>query len=171
MIILDDEADVNKAVLASQRLLKKDNVVAVLGPTVSGNTLAIMQSFSAANVPLVSCAAAGEDRLPGQPWIFKTAQSDRHAVLSILDHAKKQGFKKLGIITVSDGYGQAGREVLKELIPASGFELVADEVYGPKDTDMSAQLTKLKSASPTPSSAGAPIPAPRSSPATGRNWA
>jgi branched-chain amino acid transport system substrate-binding protein len=148
MIILDDEADVNKAVLASQRLLKKDNVVAVLGPTVSGNTLAIMQSFSAAKVPLVSCAAAEKIVSPVNPWIFKTAQSDRHAVLSILEHAKKQGFKKLGIITVSDGYGQAGREVLKELIPAGGFELVADEVYGPKDTDMSAQLTKLKSASP-----------------------
>jgi branched-chain amino acid transport system substrate-binding protein len=148
MIILDDETDVNKAVLASQRLLKKENAVAVLGPTVSGNTLAIMNAFPAASVPLVSCAAAEKIVNPVNPWIFKTAQSDRHAVLSILAHAKKQGYKKLAIITVSDGYGQAGREVLKELIPAGGFELAADEVYGPKDTDMSAQLTKLKSASP-----------------------
>jgi len=148
MIILDDETDVNKAVLAAQRLLKKDNVAAVLGPTVSGNTLAIMNSFPAAKVPLVSCAAAEKIVSPVNPWIFKTAQSDRHAVLSILEHAKKQGYKKLAIITVSDGYGQAGREVLKELIPAGGFEVVADEVYGPKDTDMSAQLTKLKSAAP-----------------------
>jgi len=148
MIILDDETDVNKAVLAAQRLLKKDNVVAVLGPTVSGNTLAIMNSFPAAKVPLVSCAAAEKIVNPVNPWIYKTAQSDRHAVLSILEHARKQGYKKLAIITVSDGYGQAGREVLKELIPAGGFEVVADEVYGPKDTDMSAQLTKLKSAAP-----------------------
>ncbi|KUG29289.1 branched-chain amino acid abc transporter, amino acid-binding protein [hydrocarbon metagenome] len=148
MIILDDETDVNKAVLASQRLLKKDNVAAVLGPTVSGNTLAIMSAFPPAKVPLVSCAAAEKIVNPVNPWIFKTAQSDRHAVLSILEHAKKQGYKKLAIITVSDGYGQAGREVLKELVPAGGFELVADEVYGPKDTDMSAQLTKLKAASP-----------------------
>jgi branched-chain amino acid transport system substrate-binding protein len=148
VIVLDDETDVNKAVLAADRLLKKENVVAVLGPTVSGNTLAVAPKFVAAKVPLVSCAAAEKIVKPVSPWVFKTAQSDRLAVARILAHAKKQGYKKLAILTVSDGYGQAGREVLKELVPAGGFELVSDEVYGPKDTDMTAQLTKIKGASP-----------------------
>jgi branched-chain amino acid transport system substrate-binding protein len=148
VIVLDDETDVNKAVLAADRLLKKENVVAVVGPTVSGNTLAVVPKFVAARAPLVSCAAAEKIVNPVSPWVFKTAQSDRLAVARILSHAKKQGYGKLAILTVSDGYGQAGREVLKELIPAGGFTLVADEVYGPKDTDMTAQLTKIKGASP-----------------------
>ena len=148
VIVLDDETDVNKAVLAADRLLKKDNVVAVVGPTVSGNSLAVAPKFAAAKVPLVSCAAAEKIVKPVSPWVFKTAQSDRLAVARILAHAKKQGYKKLAVLTVSDGYGQAGREVLKELVPAQGFELVSDEVYGPKDTDMTAQLTKIKGASP-----------------------
>jgi branched-chain amino acid transport system substrate-binding protein len=148
VVILDDETDVNKAVLAVDRLLKKENVVAVVGPTVSGNSLAVAPKFEAAKVPLVSCAAAEKIVKPVSPWVFKTAQSDRLAVARILSHAKKQGYKKLAILTVSDGYGQAGREVLKEMIPAGGFELIADEVYGPKDTDMTAQLTKLKGAAP-----------------------
>ncbi len=148
VIILDDETDVNKAVLATDRLLKKDNVVAVVGPTVSGNSLAVAPKFVAAKVPMVSCAAAEKIVKPVSPWVFKTAQSDRLAVARILGHAKKQGYKKLAILTVSDGYGQAGREVLKEMIPAGGFELTADEVYGPKDTDMTAQLTKIKGAAP-----------------------
>ncbi|WP_428561917.1 MAG: ABC transporter substrate-binding protein [Solidesulfovibrio sp. DCME] len=148
VIVLDDETDVNKAVLAADRLLKKDNVVAVVGPTVSGNTLAVAPKFVAAKVPLVSMAAAEKIVKPVSPWVFKTAQSDRLAVARILAHAGKAGHKKLAILTVSDGYGQAGREVLKELVPAGGFELVADEVYGPKDTDMAAQLTKIKGASP-----------------------
>ncbi len=148
VVVLDDETDVNKAVLAADRLLKKENVVAVVGPTVSGNSLAVASKFEAARVPLVSCAAAEKIVNPVSPWVFKTAQSDRLAVARILDHAKKQGYTKLAILTVSDGYGQAGREVLKELIPAGGFTLVADEAYGPKDTDMTAQLTKIKGASP-----------------------
>ena len=148
LIIYDDETDVNKAVLNADRLLKKDKVVAVVGPTTSGNTLAIMNKFSTAQVPLVSCAAAEKIVKPVNPWIFKTPQSDRHAVQRILQHAGKQGYKKIAIITVSDGYGQAGRQVLKELAPAMGFELVADEVYGPKDTDMTAQLTKIKGLAP-----------------------
>jgi branched-chain amino acid transport system substrate-binding protein len=148
VVILDDETDVNKAVLAADRLLKMENVVAVIGPTVSGNTLAVAPKFEAAKVPLISCAAAEKIVRPVSPYVFKTAQSDRLAVARILSHARARGFRKLAILTVSDGYGQAGREVLKETIPAGGFELVADEVYGPKDTDMTAQLTKIKGTAP-----------------------
>jgi branched-chain amino acid transport system substrate-binding protein len=147
-VILDDETDVNKAVLGAQRLIRMDKVVAVMGPTTSGNTLAIMQNVAAAETPLISFSAAEKIVNPVNPWIFKNPQSDRHAVARILEHAKGRGYKKLAILTVSDGYGQAGREVLKELVPAGGFELIADEVYGPKDTDMTAQLTKIKAAAP-----------------------
>jgi branched-chain amino acid transport system substrate-binding protein len=148
VIVYDDETDVNKCVLAADKLLRKDNVVAVIGPTTSGNTLAIMNKFSEAKVPLVSCSAAEKIVNPVNPWVFKTPQSDRHAALKILEHAKAQGYKRIAIISVSDGYGQAGRSVLQELLPAQGFELVADEVYGPKDTDMTAQLTKIKGFTP-----------------------
>jgi branched-chain amino acid transport system substrate-binding protein len=148
VVILDDETDVNKAVLATDRLLKKERVSAILGPTTSGNSLAVMGKAAAAKTPLISCSAAEKITKPVNPYIFKVAPSDRLAVARILSHAKKQGYKKLAILTVSDGFGQAGREVLKELIPADGFELVADEVFGPKDTDMTAQLTKLQGASP-----------------------
>jgi len=148
LVIYDDETNVNKAVLAADKLIKKDRVVAVLGPTVSGNTLAIMNKFSAAKLPLVSCSAAEKIVKPVNPWVFKTPQSDRHAVKTILNHAKAAGLKKIAILTVSNGFGQAGRAVLQELVPAEGMELVADEVYGPKDTDMTAQLTKIKGLAP-----------------------
>ncbi|HML55088.1 MAG TPA: ABC transporter substrate-binding protein [Solidesulfovibrio magneticus] len=148
VVILDDETDVNKAVLAVDRLIKKENVAAILGPTTSGNSLAVMGKAAAAKIPLISCSAAEKITKPVNPYIFKVAPSDRLAVARILTHAKAKGYKKLAILTVSDGFGQAGREVLKELVPAEGFELVADEVFGPKDTDMTAQLTKIQGASP-----------------------
>jgi len=147
VIVYDDESDVNKCVMAAKKLLDPDEVAAVIGPSISGNTLAISKFFSSAEVPLVSCAAAEKIVRPVDPWIFNTPQLDRHAVARILMDARDKGYKRLAILTVSDGYGQAGRAVLKELVPAEGFELAADEVYGPKDTDMTAQLTKIKGAS------------------------
>jgi branched-chain amino acid transport system substrate-binding protein len=146
LIVYDDESDVNKCVMAAKKLLDQDGVAVVIGPSISGNTLAISKFFSSAEVPLVSCAAAEKIVRPVDPWVFNTPQLDRHAVTRILQDAKAKGYAKLAILTVSDGYGQAGRGVLKELVPAQGFELVADEVYGPKDTDMTAQLTKIKGA-------------------------
>ncbi len=148
VIVYDDETNVNKCVMAAQKLLKKDRVSVVIGPTTSGNTLAIMKFFKQAKVPMVSCAASERIVKPIEPMVFKTPQSDRHAVQAILKDAKKRGYKNIAILTVSDGYGQSGRAVLQELIPAQGFTLAADEVYGPKDTDMTAQLTKIKGASP-----------------------
>lgn len=148
IIVYDDESDVNKCVMAAKKLIEQDKVAVVLGPSISGNTLAITKFFAPAKVPLVSCAAAEKIVKPVDPWVFNTPQLDRHAVGKILADAKKKGYAKLAILTVSDGFGQAGRAVLQELVPAQGLTLVADEVYGPKDTDMSAQLTKIKGAAP-----------------------
>jgi branched-chain amino acid transport system substrate-binding protein len=143
VVVYDDESDVNKCVMAARKLLDQDKAVAVMGPSLSGNTLAVAKFFSRAEVPLISMAAAEKIVRPVDPWVFNTPQLDRHAATTILAHAKAQGYQRLAILTVSDGYGQAGRQVLQELIPAQGFSLVADEVYGPKDTDMTAQLTKI----------------------------
>lgn len=148
VVIYDDETDVNKCVLAADKLIKKDRVAAVVGPSVSGNTLAIMNKFPRARIPLVSCAASEKITKPVNPWVFKTPQTDRHAVQAILAHAKGAGIKNIAILTVSNGFGQSGRAVLKELVPAAGMQLVADELYGPKDTDMTAQLTKIKGLHP-----------------------
>ncbi|WP_027175637.1 ABC transporter substrate-binding protein [Desulfovibrio aminophilus] len=148
IVVYDDESDVNKCVMAARKLLDQDKVVAVLGPSISGNTLAIMKLFGPAKTPLVSCSASEKIISPVDPWVFNTPQLDRHAVLRILQDAKKKGYAKIAILTVSDGYGQSGRAVLQELTPAQGLTLVADEVFGPKDTDMTAQLTKIKAAAP-----------------------
>ena len=148
IIVYDDETDVDKCVLSTDKLLENDGVVAVVGPSTSGNTLAIMDKFATAEIPLVSCAAAERIVQPVSPWVFKTPQSDRHAVTRILNHVIAQGYTKVAIITVSDGFGQAGRAVLQELIPAMGLELVADEVYGPEDTIMTAQLTSINDQNP-----------------------
>ncbi|MFP4325100.1 MAG: ABC transporter substrate-binding protein, partial [Desulfonatronovibrio sp.] len=148
IVIYDDETEVNKAVLAADRLIRRDRIQAGIGGTTSGNTLAIMNNFSRAEIPLVSMAAAERIVNPVNPWIFKTPQSDRHAVTKILNHAKDQGYEDIAILTVSDGFGQAGREVLRELIPEIGMNMVADEIYGPKDTDMTSQLTAIRKHDP-----------------------
>jgi branched-chain amino acid transport system substrate-binding protein len=144
IIVYDDETDATKAVTAVDRLIKKDRVAAVIGPSTTGSTLAIVPKVEGAQIPLVSCAAAKKIVDPVKKWVFKTPQSDALAVKRIYQHARKAGISKVAILTCSDGYGAAGREELKGMAAAAGITVVADEVYGPKDTDMTAQLTKIK---------------------------
>jgi branched-chain amino acid transport system substrate-binding protein len=72
------------------------------------------------------------------------AASDILAVKKIFSDLKQRGLTKVAILTASDAYGAGGREDIKELAPQMGIALVADEVFGSKDTDMTAQLTRIK---------------------------
>ncbi len=146
LVIYDDESDETKAVLAVKRLIKKDNVPVIIGPSLSGNTLAVVKVVNDAKVPLVSCAASNKIVTPvvDRKWVFKVPQSDTHAVEKIYDYLLKNGINKIAIMSVSTGFGASGREELLRLAPQVGIEILADERYGPKDTDITAQLTRIR---------------------------
>jgi branched-chain amino acid transport system substrate-binding protein len=146
LVLYDDESDETKCVLAVKRLIKKDKVPVIIGPSLSGNTLAVVKVVNDAKVPLVSCAASNKIVTPvvDRKWVFKVPQSDTHAVEKIYDYLLKNGIKKIAIMSVSTGFGASGREELLRLAPEVGIEIVADERYGPKDTDITAQLTRIR---------------------------
>jgi len=153
LIVYDDESDATKCNLLAKKLITQDKVVAVIGPSVSGLSLAVVPVFEKEQTPLISCAASFKivhDEKTGKPypWIFKTPQSDSLAVEAIYTQMQKMGIGKIAIISVTEAFGASGREELLRLAPTYKIEIVADEKYGPKDTDMMAQLTKIKGLAP-----------------------
>lgn len=146
VIIEDSKSDETQAVLAAKKLIEKDKVLAIIGPSTTGESMAIIPIMTNAKTPLISCAAGAGITQPvaERYWIFKSPQYDYSAVESIYTHMKKQGITKVGIITISTAYGDSGRKALNEMSQKYGITIVADERYGPKDSDMTAQLTKIK---------------------------
>ncbi len=111
-VIYDDEGDPTKAVLAAQKLTSKDGVIAIVGPSLTPTTLAIIPVVEKAGVPLISCAAGIKITEPVKPLVYKTAQNDVLAVAAIYDHIKKANIKKIGILTVENAFGESGKEQL-----------------------------------------------------------
>ncbi len=146
LIIEDDGGDETKSVLAAKKLIDKDGVAAIIGPSTSGTSMAVKAIAEEKKVPLVSCAAAVTIVTPldKSKWVFKTPQSDTHAAQRIFEHMKSKGIGKVALITISNGFGDSGRKELLAAAPAYGMTVVADERYGQADTDMTAQLTKIK---------------------------
>jgi branched-chain amino acid transport system substrate-binding protein len=146
VVMYDTEADPTKTVTAANKLIENDKVDVIIGPTTSGTSLAILDVVKDAQIPLISCAAAVSIVQPVSEryWVFKTPQTDVMAVEKIYTKLQKDGLKKVAIITVSNGFGDSGRTQLQKFAPEYGLEIVADDRYGAKDTDMSAQLTKIK---------------------------
>jgi branched-chain amino acid transport system substrate-binding protein len=144
LVVYDTQGDATKAVQAVNKLIKDDKVSAIIGPSTTGDTMAVIPVVGKAEIPLISCAAGVKITDPVKNWVFKTAQNDALAVARIFDYLKKQKITKIAILTVSDGFGSSGREQLVLQAGKFGIQIISDETYGPKDTDMTAQLTKIR---------------------------
>jgi len=145
VIFEDDETSESKAVSSAQKLIDSDKVLAIVGPSTSGSSLAIKPICEKAKVPMISCAAAEAIVKPVEEstFIFKTPQIDSHVVIRILEQIKKMGITKIAIMSESLPFGKLGRMQLQNYSKEMGVEIVADETYGPADTDMKPQLKKI----------------------------
>lgn len=145
LIIEDDESDPSKAVRAAKKLIELDKVSAIIGGSGTGPTMAVVSSVTeAAGVPHISLAAGIDITRPIKKWVFRTPQTDVLAIGKILDYLKKQKIKKVATIYDSNAFGTSGRDQLREQAPKAGFEIVAEEAFNSKDTDMTVQLTRIK---------------------------
>lgn len=147
-VIYDSEGDPSRAVINVRRLINKDNVTTIIGPSLTPTSLAAVPVVERAQIPLISCAAGNQITDPIKPWVFKTAQSDIHAVSSIYQHMKDNGITKAALMIQSDAFGESGRDQLVRQAGDFGIEIVAQENFGTRDTDTTAQLTNIRRANP-----------------------
>jgi branched-chain amino acid transport system substrate-binding protein len=66
------------------------------------------------------------------------------AAEKVFEDMKKRGLTKVALFAETSGFGQSGKKETEGVAAKYGITLVANESYGPKDTDMSPQLTKIK---------------------------
>jgi len=144
VIIYDNGSDEAKSVIAMKKLIENDNVLAIIGPSQTGTTLSGEATVEAAHVPMISCAAGIKIVQPVKPWIFKTAQSDMHAVAKVIDYLAGRHLHQVALISVANAFGDSGKQQLEAQAPKAGITLVAEESFGKDDTDMTAQIMKIR---------------------------
>lgn len=144
ILIRDTKGQETEGLTVVKELIDRENVVAIVGPSRSGTTMAIIEEVQASEIPLVSCAAARAITDPVKEWVFNTPQSDEDAVAKIFEYCDTQGIAKIATITASSGFGIEGLKQLEKLAPDAGIEIVTKEEFADSDKDMTAQLTKIK---------------------------
>lgn len=146
-VIYDDASDPTKAVAALRRLHEQDNVVAVIGGGISGNVLAMIPFTEKARVPQLAPAASGKISQPPKEWVFQYCNTDVQSISLALQFLKGRNINKIAMLADSTGYGVSGKEELeRQAAPGKGFDVVAWETFGPADSDMTAQLARIKAA-------------------------
>lgn len=144
LVVYDDGGDANKARTFATRLVEDDQVSAMVGGSTTGTTMAMIPVFEDAKMPFISLAGGIEVIDPVRKYVFKTPHTDKMACEKIFENLKLRTLTKIAMISGTDGFGASMRGQCLKVAGNYGIQVVADETYGPRDTDMTAQLTKIK---------------------------
>jgi branched-chain amino acid transport system substrate-binding protein len=144
LIVKDTGGSPEKAVSFARQLIDEEKVFAIIGPSTSGETMAVKAIAEESRTLLVSLAAAEVIVNPVASHVFKTAQKDSHAAALIFQDMKRRGIVRIAVFSSNTGFGKAGKEQIARLAPEYGIQIVLDEVYDKAATDLSAEATKLK---------------------------
>ena len=122
LIVKDTGGSPEKAVSLAKQLIEEEKVLAIIGPSTSGETMADQEPLPGEQDDPGLLRRRGDHRQsrgqlrlqdppegqPGRRWIFKTM--------------KDMGITKIGVITSNDGFGKAGKDQLEKLAPANGID-------------------------------------------------
>jgi len=149
IVFYNDESIATTTLSLVTKLIDQDGVLAIIGPTFSGASMAILDTVKTAEIPNISCAASIDIVTPVSEryWVFKTPQTDVQAIQEIYSYLEEQDITKIGIITDTSGYGASGRKYLIAQKGDYGIEIVDDQTFTQGDTNMQSQLTHIKGTS------------------------
>jgi len=144
LVLKDSGASPEKAISFTRQLIEEEQVLAILGPSTSGETLKIKDICEENQTILLSCAAAEAIVNPVAKWVFKTPQNDAFATQWIYRYLKERGLTKIGVVVSNTGFGNAGKAQLEKYAPEFGIQILIAEVYDKEATDLTGVLTKVK---------------------------
>jgi branched-chain amino acid transport system substrate-binding protein len=152
MVMEDTESNPTKAVMALKKVLEAEDVVAIIGPTLTGTAMAMRGFIEKEKIPafmhsggdvILLAPLDKKDPTSLPKWTFKSPYKAADAMGKICQYMSKHGMKKIGFIYSNEGFGKDGLRNVKTQAPKYGVEVVAEEAFQPKDVDMTAQLTRI----------------------------
>jgi branched-chain amino acid transport system substrate-binding protein len=146
LVVKDTTGSAEKAISFTKQLIDEDEVVAIIGPTTSGESMAIKDICQKSGIPLISCASAETITTPIAKFVFKVAPKDNYVTEAIYQTMNKLGISKIGVIAANTGFGNGGKAQLEKYAQQYGITIAVSEVYDANATDLTALLTKVNAA-------------------------
>jgi branched-chain amino acid transport system substrate-binding protein len=144
LVIYDDAGNAENARTFATRLVEEDKVVAMVGGSTTGATLAMIPVFEDAKIPFISLAGAIQIIEPVRAWVFKTPHTDKMACEKIFADLKSRNLTMIALISGTDGFGKSMRDQCVAVASKAGITIGLEESYGPRDNDMTPQLTNIR---------------------------
>lgn len=150
LIIEDNGSQPQLAVRAVQKLIKSDDVFAILNPFGSGTNAATVKAATDAGVVVFAPWAASGiiQKISGNsPLLFTTVQNYDSTTATGLSWAiKNWNAKKIGVIYQEGPFGDLVRAGMNNALKQANLTVAAEAAWKTGDIDFSSQVAKMKAA-------------------------
>lgn len=146
----DNRGDKQEGASVAQKLISRDNVVAILGDPTTGISKVVAPIAQKAGVVLLSAGATGPGLVEIGDYIFRNTLLDSVAIPACIDYfANELKYTKVAVITSDNNdYSVGLSQTFRDAAKGKGIEIVADEKVKDGDKDFSAQITNIKAKKP-----------------------
>ena len=147
-VYLDTKSSESEAVNQLRRLATQENVIGVLGPSSSGEGIALKPIAQSLKLPTIAIASNDLIAEPVAPYMYKEFPSSIDSLKAQLAFIKDEGYTKIGLLASNNAFGQEPADALPKLAKAEGLDLVASEKFAPDSTNVTSQLSVVGRANP-----------------------
>lgn len=140
----DSGGNKDSAIAAARKLIGRDKVVAIIGPTLSTEMFAVGPIANGRGVPIIGTSTTAEGITAIGPSVFRVSLPEAVVIPVTFAQAKARGVKSVAMMYANDdAFSKSSHDAMVRAAKASGMTIAADESFGTRDTDFSAQLTKI----------------------------
>lgn len=145
----DSRGEASDGVLAFNKLVDNDGVVAILGPVLTGVSLAVAEYAADIGIPMITPSATHPDVTLGRPNVFRTCFLDPFQAVQMARYSNDEGIKKVAVLYDNGtDYSAKLYEAFIAECALLDLEVVAVESAAYTDVDFKTQLTNIKNANP-----------------------
>ena len=147
LIIEDNKSNPKEAVATAEKLIVRDKVPVLMGAWSSTYTLAVMPKLMEYGVPMVvETSSSGKITTSGNPWIFRISPTSAMEAVSFANKVDSFNIKKANFLVVKNDWGLGAANEFQKMLKGKGIAVGVVEAMEARDTDLSAQLAKIRSA-------------------------
>ncbi|MDQ1240195.1 MAG: branched-chain amino acid transport system substrate-binding protein [Thermodesulfobacteriota bacterium] len=150
MKLVDTKSEKADSANAVSRLIEKEKVVAILGETISGNTIAGSDYAERRKIPMISPTATNPIVTQGKKYVFRVCfiDTDQGLVGARLALDTLKAKSAALIYDISQDYSVGLANFFKKEFTAGGGQIVSETKFKSGDRDFSPQLSRIKSLNP-----------------------
>ena len=145
VVLYDSKCDPSTGVAAVEKMISRDQVVAISGDYCSSCTLAEREVSGREKIVQVTPISVHPDiTSPGYPYMFRINNTiDMYAEPFVQFVVNKLDVKKVAFLAITDDYGRSAVKIYTKLFPENGIKIADVEYFKHGDTDFYTQITKI----------------------------